>query len=42
MLIGEYNHILDANGRLNFRAKMRAVLGESFIVTQGLNHLYND
>lgn len=36
MLIGEYRHSLDAKGRVNFPAKIREELGESFIVCKGL------
>ena len=36
MLMGEYNHIIDAKGRLIVPAKFRDELGESFIVTRGL------
>lgn len=36
MLIGEYRPCLDAKGRVNFPAKIREELGESFIVCKGL------
>ncbi|MEF9983115.1 MAG: division/cell wall cluster transcriptional repressor MraZ [Oscillospiraceae bacterium] len=38
MLIGEYSHNLDAKGRVNFPSKLREDLGESFIVTKGLDN----
>ncbi|MEG0900024.1 MAG: division/cell wall cluster transcriptional repressor MraZ [Bacilli bacterium] len=38
MLIGEYAHNLDAKGRVNFPSKLREDLGESFIVTKGLDN----
>ena len=38
MLIGEYNHSLDAKGRVNFPARLRDDLGESFIITKGLDN----
>ncbi len=37
MFMGEYNHSLDAKGRTFVPAKMRDELGESFVVTQGLD-----
>ena len=37
MLIGEYEHSLDAKGRLIMPAKLREDLGEKFIVTKGLD-----
>ena len=37
MLIGEYQHSLDAKGRVNFPAKLRDGLGESFIITKGMD-----
>ena len=37
MLIGEYEHSLDAKGRLIMPAKLRADIGETFIVTKGLD-----
>lgn len=37
MLIGEYRCALDTKGRLNFPAKMREEMGESFIVTRWLD-----
>ena len=37
MLIGEYQHSVDTKGRLNFPAKLRESLGESFIITKGLD-----
>lgn len=38
MLIGEYQHTLDVKGRIHFPAKLRDYLGESFIVTKGLDN----
>lgn len=38
MLIGEYQHNLDAKGRVNFPAKLRENLGETFVITKGLDH----
>lgn len=37
MLIGEYSHSLDEKGRVNFPVKLRASLGEEFILTKGLD-----
>ncbi len=37
MLIGEYEHSLDSKGRLIMPAKLREDIGESFIVTKGLD-----
>jgi len=37
MLIGEYQHNLDAKGRVFIPAHFREVLGEHFIVTKGLD-----
>ena len=36
MLMGEYNHTIDAKGRLIVPAKFREVLGDEFVVTKGL------
>ncbi len=36
MLIGEYNHMIDAKGRLIVPVKFRDELGQSFVVTRGL------
>ncbi|KHM51506.1 MAG: division/cell wall cluster transcriptional repressor MraZ [Anaerovibrio sp.] len=38
MLMGEYNHSLDAKGRVILPADFRAELGESFIITKGLDN----
>ena len=35
--MGEYEHSLDAKGRLIMPAKLRADIGETFIVTKGLD-----
>ena len=37
MLIGEYEHSLDAKGRLIMPAKLRQDIGETFIITKGLD-----
>ena len=37
MLIGEYEHTIDAKGRLSMPAKLRRDMGETFIVTKGLD-----
>ena len=37
MLIGEYEHSLDVKGRLIMPSKLRIDIGESFIITKGLD-----
>ena len=37
MLIGEFEHSLDAKGRLIMPSKLRMDIGEKFIVTKGLD-----
>ena len=37
MLMGEYEHSLDAKGRLIMPAKLRQDIGEKFILTKGLD-----
>jgi len=41
MLIGEYRPSIDVKGRLNFPSKLRETLGETFIVTRGLDNCLN-
>ncbi len=36
MLIGSYNHSIDAKGRVTIPAKFREDLGEKFVITRGL------
>ncbi len=38
MLMGEYRHSLDDKGRVFVPAKLRQGLGDSFVVTKGLDH----
>ena len=37
MLIGEYEHTLDAKGRLIMPSKFRNDLGETFVITRGID-----
>ena len=37
MFMGEYNHTVDAKGRLSVPSKFREQLGEEFVVTKGLD-----
>lgn len=37
MFMGEYNHTLDAKGRLIIPSKFREVLGDGFVVTKGMD-----
>ncbi len=37
MLLGEYEHTLDAKGRLAMPARLRESLGSTFIITKGLD-----
>lgn len=37
MFIGEYNHTVDAKGRLIVPSKFREQLGDEFVVTKGLD-----
>ena len=37
MFMGEYNHTVDAKGRLIVPARFREALGEEFVVTKGLD-----
>ena len=38
MFIGEYQHTIDSKGRVILPAKFREELGETFVVTKGLDH----
>lgn len=37
MFMGEYNHSIDAKGRIIIPAKFRESLGEEFVITHGLD-----
>ena len=38
MFMGEYNHTVDAKGRLIVPSKFREQLGDEFVVTKGLDN----
>ena len=38
MLVGQYDYAIDAKGRLNFPARFRDAMGETFVVTRWLDH----
>ncbi len=37
MFMGEYNHTIDAKGRLIVPSRLREALGEEFVITKGLD-----
>ena len=37
MFMGEYSHTIDTKGRLSIPSKFRALLGEEFVITKGLD-----
>ena len=37
MFMGEYNHTIDAKGRIIIPSKFREILGENFVITKGLD-----
>ena len=37
LFMGEYNHSIDAKGRITVPSKFRELLGEQFVVTKGLD-----
>ena len=37
MYMGEYNHTLDAKGRLIIPSRFRETLGDKFVVTKGMD-----
>ncbi|MEG2583116.1 MAG: MraZ N-terminal domain-containing protein, partial [Oscillospiraceae bacterium] len=38
MLLGEYNQNIDVKGRVNIPSKFREDLGQSFVISKGLNN----
>lgn len=40
LLIGEYEHSLDAKGRVIMPARLREDMGEKFILTKGLDRMF--
>lgn len=37
MFMGEYNHTIDAKGRLSIPSKFRSILGMEFVVSKGID-----
>lgn len=38
MLVGQYDYAIDGKGRLNFPARFREEMGETFLVTRWMDH----
>ena len=36
-LIGEFNHTIDAKGRLSVPSKFRTILGDTFVISKGID-----
>ena len=41
MFMGEYNHTIDAKGRLIIPSRFRELLGEEFVLTRGLDGCFS-
>ena len=37
-MLGQYNHTIDAKGRIIIPAKFREQMGDDFVITKGLDH----
>ncbi len=38
MFMGEYNHTIDAKGRLSIPSKFRSILGTEFVISKGIDN----
>ena len=37
-MLGQYDHTIDAKGRIIIPAKFREQMGDDFVITKGLDH----